>query len=135
MNKKQWLTLPAKVALSFLGGILLGTFLLCLPISSSSGQWWSFIDALFTSTSAVCVTGLVVVDTAVHFSLFGQIVLLVLIQIGGLGFISMSVLLLLWAGKKTQFQKQNGTSRKFEQRKQSRCCYSSQKNCNTCVFN
>ncbi|MBO7508313.1 MAG: Trk family potassium uptake protein [Clostridia bacterium] len=104
MNKKQWLTLPAKVALSFLGGILLGTFLLCLPISSSSGQWWSFIDALFTSTSAVCVTGLVVVDTAVHFSLFGQIVLLVLIQIGGLGFISMSVLLLLWAGKKLSFK-------------------------------
>ena len=104
IKKKQWLTPPAKVALSFLGAILLGTFLLCLPISSNSGNWWSFIDSFFTSTSAVCVTGLVVVDTAVHFSLFGQIVIILLIQIGGLGFISLSALLLLWVGKKLGYK-------------------------------
>lgn len=103
-QKKEWLTAPAKIALSFIGLILIGSFLLCLPISSNNGQWWSFIDAMFTSTSAVCVTGLVVVDTAVHFTVFGQVVLMLLIQIGGLGFISMSALIMLWAGKRLSYK-------------------------------
>ena len=65
--------------------ILIGGFLLSLPISNRDGQWLSAVDSIFTSTSAVCVTGLIVVDTAVQFTVFGQIVLLCLIQIGGLG--------------------------------------------------
>lgn len=98
------LNAPAKITLSFIALILVGTFLLCTPIASTSGQWWNFTDALFTSTSAVCVTGLVVVDTAVHFTIFGQVVLLFLIQIGGFGFISISALLILAAGKRLSYK-------------------------------
>lgn len=105
MEKKRFtLNAPAKIVLSFLAIILLGTFLLCTPIASKTGEWWAFTDSLFTSTSAVCVTGLIVVDTAVHFSLFGQIVIMLLIQIGGLGFISISALLILAAGKKLSYK-------------------------------
>lgn len=93
-----------KIALGFLSIILIGAFLLCLPISSNSGTWMSFIDALFTSTSAVCVTGLIVVDTAVYFSLFGQIVIMLLIQIGGLGFITLTSLMFLIIGKKISYK-------------------------------
>lgn len=75
--------------------IVLGTILLILPISSVSGNFTSPINALFTSTSAVCVTGLVVVDTGTYWSTFGQGVLLALFQIGGLGFITGATLLLL----------------------------------------
>jgi len=75
--------------------IALGTLLLALPVSSKSGQFTSFIDALFTSTSAVCVTGLIVVDTGDYWSSFGQAVILVLIQIGGFGFMTSTTLFLL----------------------------------------
>lgn len=80
--------------------ILLGAFLLSLPISSQSGESTSFLNSLFTSTSAVCVTGLVVVDTGTHWSLFGQIVIIALIQIGGLGFMTTATLFALIAKKK-----------------------------------
>ncbi len=77
---------PAQViATGFAIAVLVGTLLLMLPASSASSRWTSFLDALFTSTSAVCVTGLVVADTPTHWSLFGQIVILLLIQVGGLG--------------------------------------------------
>ena len=72
----------------FLGLIAIGTVLLILPISSQSGQFTSLIDALFTATSAVCVTGLVVVDTADYWSPFGQAIILFLIQAGGFGFMT-----------------------------------------------
>ncbi|MCQ2776514.1 MAG: Trk family potassium uptake protein [Bacilli bacterium] len=72
--------------------ILLGTFLLSLPIASNSGEWTPFLESLFTATSCTCVTGLVVHDTAEYFSIFGQIVILCLIQIGGLGFFSIIVI-------------------------------------------
>jgi trk system potassium uptake protein TrkH len=76
---------PAKI---LVGGfallILLGAILLALPVSTHSGRL-SFLDALFTATSAVCVTGLVVVDTGTYFTRFGQTVILLLIQLGGLG--------------------------------------------------
>ena len=78
--------------------IMLGTILLVLPVSSRSGQFTSPVDALFTATSAVCVTGLVVVDTGTYWGTFGQAVLLVLFQIGGLGFITGATLLLLAIG-------------------------------------
>ncbi len=66
--------------------ILTGAILLTLPISSKSGEFTPFSDALFTSTSATCVTGLIVYDTYQHWSFFGQFVIMMLIQIGGLGF-------------------------------------------------
>lgn len=87
------LTPPQILVLGFAIIILTGAFLLTLPVSSASGHSLSFINALFTATSATCVTGLVVVDTGTHFTVFGQIVIITLIQIGGLGFMSMATLL------------------------------------------
>lgn len=76
------------IAVGFFLLILAGTLLLMLPFSSRTGEWTSPVVALFTATSASCVTGLILVDTYTHWSFFGQLVLLLLIQIGGLGFIS-----------------------------------------------
>lgn len=87
------------IASGFLGVILAGSILLCLPISSKSGTWTSFIDSLFTAASATCVTGLVVYDTFLHWSLFGQIVILILIQIGGLGLMTVVSLLFIFLKK------------------------------------
>ena len=88
------------LSLGFLLIILIGGILLSLPISSSTGEYTSFIDAVFTSTSAVCVTGLVTVDTGTHWNLFGQTVIMLLIEIGGLGFMSFTTLIAILLGKK-----------------------------------
>lgn len=96
---------PAQVlALGFIGLIFTGALILSLPIASSTGRPTPFIDALFTATSAACVTGLVVVDTGTHFSVFGQIVILLLIQVGGLGFMTMATLFALLMGKKIRLR-------------------------------
>jgi len=92
------------ITLGFMTVILLGAFILYLPISHNEGVEVAFIDALFTSTSAVCVTGLVVVDTADSFNVFGQTVIGMLIQIGGLGVTSVGVGIMLLAGKKVTFK-------------------------------
>ena len=88
------------IILGFAVVILLGSMLLMLPVSSKSGTFSPFLDCLLTSTSAVCVTGLVVYDTAVHWTLFGQTVILILIQIGGMGVITVAAALSLAAGRK-----------------------------------
>lgn len=88
------------ILLGYLFVILIGAFLLSLPISSINKTWTSFINSLFTSTSAVCVTGLVVFDTATHWSLFGQIIILLLIQIGGMGVITVAISFIMLSGKK-----------------------------------
>jgi trk system potassium uptake protein TrkH len=88
------------ICLGFLAVILFGTVLLMLPISTSSGQWNDFIIALFTSTSAVCVTGHIVVDTATYFSGWGQFFIAVLIQVGGLGYMTATTFLLLILGRR-----------------------------------
>ncbi len=80
--------------------ILLGAFLLSLPLSSRTNQWTSFIDSFFTATSAFCVTGLVVVDTYSYWSGFGQVVILILIQIGGIGFMTLFAVFAKAIGKK-----------------------------------
>lgn len=80
------------IALGFFIVILTGTLLLMLPFASRDGQSIGFIPALFTASSATCVTGLVVVDTYTHWTLFGQLVIITLIQIGGLGFVTIGVL-------------------------------------------
>lgn len=87
------------IAVGFLLLVLVGTGLLMLPFASVEGEPTSVLTALFTSVSASCVTGLVLVDTATHWTLFGQIVILFLIQIGGLGFITMATLFLSFARK------------------------------------
>lgn len=92
---------PAQVlVLGFAALIFIGATLLNLPMASASGKSIGFIDAFFTATSAVSVTGLVVVNTAAHWSLFGKVVILLLIQIGGLGFMTMATLVPLLIGKK-----------------------------------
>ena len=80
--------------------ILIGTLLLMLPFATNSGQSASFWDALFTSTSAVCVTGLIVQDTAVYWSGFGQAVILLLIQVGGMGVVTVAAAITMASGKK-----------------------------------
>ena len=80
--------------------IIIGAVLLSLPISSAEGKSTNFLDSLFTSTSAVCVTGLVTLDTGTHWSYFGKNVIIVLIQIGGIGFMSFATLISLLLGKK-----------------------------------
>ena len=99
MAKNQSLSPPQVVVLGFLSIILIGTVLLSLPQTTANGERQQFVDALFTATSAVCVTGLVVHDTGDYFSLFGQIIILLLIQIGGLGYMTMATFLLLLVGK------------------------------------
>ena len=92
---------PARIIiLGFLGLILAGTGLLMLPFASRGPGGASFVDALFTATSATCVTGLVVQDTAQYWTLFGQIVILLLIQIGGMGVVTMAVMISMLMGKK-----------------------------------
>ncbi|WP_291653627.1 TrkH family potassium uptake protein [Clostridium sp.] len=88
------------LALGFLIAILIGAIILSLPISSRTGEPTNFLDAIFTSTSAVCVTGLITLDTSTHWSAFGQTVIMTLIEIGGLGFMSFAVLISLILGKK-----------------------------------
>lgn len=92
-----------KILLGFMMVILLGAFFISLPISNKSGEWLNFIDAFLTSTSSVCVTGLLTVDMGATFTLFGQIVILVLIQIGGLGIVAVTSLIFLILGKKIKF--------------------------------
>lgn len=100
-TKRQFhLTSSRMILLSFAIPIILGAILLTLPISSTSGESIGALNALFTSTSAVSVTGLAVVDTGGDFSLFGQIVIMCLIQVGGLGFMTFSVLVAVVLGKK-----------------------------------
>lgn len=83
------------VLIGFIGMIAIGTFFIALPISSKSREWMSFTDALFTAASAVCVTGLTVLSPAVDLSIFGQVTLLLLIQAGGLGFMTLTTLLFI----------------------------------------
>lgn len=89
---KKRLSQTQFIILGFLIIIVVGTFLLMFPISSADGSFTSFADCVFTAVSATCVTGLVVVDTFTHWSVFGQIVILCLIQVGGLGFITIGVM-------------------------------------------
>jgi trk system potassium uptake protein len=92
------MTVARTICLGFLAVITVGTLLLMLPISLADGSWGDFITALFTSTSAVCVTGLIIVDTGTHFSFFGQAAILLMIQVGGLGYMTATTFLLLLLG-------------------------------------
>ena len=88
------------IILGFAMVILLGALILMLPVSSKSGTVTPFLDCLFTSTSAVCVTGLVYYDTAMHWTVFGQAVIILLIQIGGMGVITVALTIAMATGKK-----------------------------------
>ena len=90
MNKKKWIKLSTtqKIMLSFFCAIVVGSILLALPVSSATGKAVPYIDALFTATTSICVTGLVTVPTYSAWSIWGQIIILILIQLGGLGVIT-----------------------------------------------
>lgn len=92
------------IILFFLGFITIGGVLLMSPLASQNGQILPWIDAMFTSVSATAVTGLIVVNTANYFSLFGQLVIITLIQIGGLGIMTMGTLLMLAVGRKLRLK-------------------------------
>lgn len=94
------LTSSQIIILGFLGAILLGALLLMLPFATADGKGATFADAIFTATSAVCVTGLVVQDTATYWSGFGQAIILTLIQIGGMGVVTMAVAISVISGRK-----------------------------------
>jgi trk system potassium uptake protein TrkH len=94
------MTVSRSICLGFIAVILAGAVLLMLPFATSSGQWNDPIVALFTSTSAVCVTGHVVVDTATYFSRIGQAIIMLLIQVGGLGYMTATTFLLLLLGRR-----------------------------------
>jgi trk system potassium uptake protein TrkH len=98
--KKRYLDPPKILVLGFAAVILIGALLLTLPIATEDGKGLSFLNALFTATSATCVTGLVVVDTGDTFNMFGELVILSLIQIGGLGFMTFATFLFLLLGKR-----------------------------------
>ena len=100
---KRRLSPPQIIALSFAAAILAGALLLRLPIMHAPGQTLSFLDALFTATSAICVTGLIVVDTGSHFSRFGQALIMLLFQLGGFGILTVGVLLALASGRRVGF--------------------------------
>lgn len=97
---KAGLTTTQIIAFGFLAGILIGTFLLMLPVSSANGTWTPVIDAAFTATTSICVTGLVTVNTMCHWSFFGQAVILLLIQFGGLGVVTFTTTILLMFRRK-----------------------------------
>lgn len=94
------MTVSRTVCLGFLAVIIVGTILLMMPFSTSSGTWNDPIVALFTATSAVCVTGLAVVDTGRDFSFWGQLSILLLAQIGGLGYMTTTTFLIMLVGRK-----------------------------------
>ena len=98
--KKLHLTYTQIIALGYLGIILLGGLLLSLPISSKDGEATPFINSFFTATSATCVTGLVLYDTFIHWTIFGQVVILILIQTGGLGFMTIMTLFSMFLRRK-----------------------------------
>lgn len=99
---KTWRALtPARIlVIGFAAMIFIGSILLSLPVAARSGEALPYLDALFTATSAVCVTGLAVVDTGTHFSKFGQIVIITLVQIGGLGLMTVATFVTIFTGKK-----------------------------------
>ena len=107
MKRRLSLTGPQIIILGFLIVIIIGSCLLCLPFATRDGQGAPFPDALFTSTSAVCVTGLVVHDTASYWSPFGQAVILLLIQTGGMGVLTLAVAVTSFSGKKISLKQRS----------------------------
>ena len=100
ITRKNRLSEVRILALGFAVIILLGGVILSLPVSSRSGRYTSLVDSIFTATSAVCVTGLVTLDTGTYWNTFGQCVIMILIEIGGLGFMSITTFIAMLLGKK-----------------------------------
>ncbi|WP_013322288.1 TrkH family potassium uptake protein [Gloeothece verrucosa] len=108
------MTIARTICLGFIAVIAAGTLLLILPFSTSAGSWGNPIVALFTSTSAVCVTGLVVVDTGTYFSFWGELFITLLIQIGGLGYMLTTTFLMLLIGKRFELRQKFAIRESFD---------------------
>lgn len=108
------MTIARTICLGFLTVIVIGTALLMMPFSTSDGSWNNLIIALFTSTSAVCVTGLIVVDTGSYFSFWGQLIIILLIQIGGLGYMTTTTFLLYVLGRKFDLRQRLAIQESFD---------------------
>ncbi|MEM8719206.1 MAG: TrkH family potassium uptake protein [Cyanobacteria bacterium P01_G01_bin.39] len=108
------MTIARTICLGFLALIVMGTLLLMMPFATVAGSWNSFIVALFTSTSAVCVTGLAVVDTGSDFSFWGQLIILFLIQVGGLGYMMTTTFLILLLGRKFDLRQKFAIQESFD---------------------
>ena len=104
MSRKKSISPYWILLYSFIAIIFIGTVLLALPISSATGKSIPIIDSLFTTTSAVAVTGLVVNDVSKSFSLFGKTIIMILIQLGGLGIMTFSSIIVLFVSKKISYQ-------------------------------
>lgn len=98
--KKKKMTRIQTIALGYFCVLFVGTLFLMLPFCSAGGKWTDFLTALFTATSATCVTGLVVVDTFTYWSIIGQLAILLMIQIGGLGFMTMGIVFFMFLKRK-----------------------------------
>ena len=108
------MTIARTICVGFFALIVIGTLLLMMPFATVSGSWNSFIVALFTSTSAVCVTGLAVVDTGSDFSFWGQLTILLLIQVGGLGYMMTTTFLILLLGRKFDLRQKFAIQESFD---------------------
>jgi trk system potassium uptake protein len=108
------MTISRTICLGFLAVTVVGTLLLILPFSTSDGSWGNPLVALFTSTSAVCVTGLNVVDPGTYFSFWGQLAIAMLVQIGGLGYMTMTTFLILLIGRKFDLQQRFAIQESFD---------------------
>lgn len=108
------MTIARTICLGFLACITVGTILLLMPFTTSDGTWTSPVVALFTATSAVCVTGLAVVDTGSYFSFWGQLTILLLIQLGGLGYMMITTFLMLLLGRKFDLRQKFAIQESFD---------------------
>jgi len=108
------MTIARTICVGFLVLIVIGTLLLMMPFATTTGEWNSLITALFTSTSAVCVTGLAVVDTGKDFSFWGQLTILLLIQVGGLGYMMTTTFLILLLGRKFDLRQKFAIQESFD---------------------
>ena len=108
------MTIARTICLGFLVCITVGTLLLLMPFTTSDGTWTNPVVALFTATSAVCVTGLAVVDTGSYFSFWGQLIILLLIQLGGLGYMTISTFLMLLLGRKFDLKQKFAIQESFD---------------------
>ncbi|MDJ0581022.1 TrkH family potassium uptake protein [Crocosphaera sp.] len=108
------MTIARTICVGFLAVIAVGTLLLMLPFATYDGSWNNPLVALFTSTSAVCVTGLIVVDTGSYFSFWGQLIILLLIQVGGLGYMTTTTFLILLLGRRFDLRQKLAIQESFD---------------------
>ena len=108
------MTIARTICFGFLAVIAIGTLLLMLPLTTHDGSWNNPLVALFTSTSAVCVTGLIVVDTGSYFSFWGQLIILLLIQVGGLGYMTTTTFLIFLLGRRFDLRQKLALQESFD---------------------